>query len=686
MFCILRICICARQPWVSASYQTLHYRTAFTTHCPDFVARTEQREADHRRDSAEQLNRARQRAADTFRTKWESRRNPGRSSPNDGASCCGTDRQQHNTENLHLAKGTNTGVTRRPKPHRPFLRPRWLQFLRQSAANAAAASTATGHVTSSPGAPSVSTETPAAGPRAVKKSTASTQVRKDHVRSVIHLALSEARINAFVVISCLEGLLSVATDGMRPALKQLSRNAVDTHANDDYSTGAGCKDETCTNTSTHRITGSCRADRSPRHASSGCSDSAPGVAHAETNEAFQSEGGSDAATAVAIDSAAGASRGESGAALCVRLGALPAVLGCLNEHVGHKQIEPLAVRLLSVFASDRATSSAIRGNAAVVAACTSRMFPAAAVPAAGEDPSGAGLGDDASGPSSSSSKNTRGADEIQAGGGSRKRGGRAAGDGQSLERPPIPTQDLYRKHLGDHDGMVETSAGEGLAAAAATNDGTSASFAASSVSIPGSFSVSRGGASKRNASTSATTPASKQNKTATDRPSSRTAAPSSPASADRPAAASSSAEELSRNPRGRIPSSESSTPAATANGWCHIRLPPTDLIFVLSEAVRDSPVCQRLVVENGGIIAMLAILRGQTSGGAECGGSSGCGGTASANYGGDGGGARLAEVCLRVMGCLGQPERGRRRLVREGAVETAFAIIGRFRCAPPKNN
>eukprot|EP00903_Cladosiphon_okamuranus_P016391 g15116.t1 len=71
---------------------------------------------------------------------------------------------------------------------------------------------------------------------------------------------------------------------------------------------------------------------------------------------------------------------------------------------------------------------------------------------------------------------------------------------------------------------------------------------------------------------------------------------------------------------------------------------------------------------------MLATLRQQTSGWE----SSISGGSASLHHEGNGG-ERLAEMCLRVMEGLGQPKRGRRRLVVEGSVETALAIIGRFR-------
>eukprot|EP00752_Nemacystus_decipiens_P002669 g2497.t1 len=107
------------------------------------------------------------------------------------------------------------------------------------------------------------------------------------------------------------------------------------------------------------------------------------------------------------------------------------------------------------------------------------------------------------------------------------------------------------------------------------------------------------------------------------------------------------------------------------------QLPATTLVFVLSVVVQNSPECQQLVIQGGGIAAMLATLRRQTSETnddvrttvARC---------ESVCDEGSGGG-RLAEMCLRVLEGLGLQKRGRRRLVRQGSLETAIATIGRFR-------
>ena len=524
--------------------------------------------------------------------------------PDDGASCRAE--QRIGAENDPPSKETNVGINHQSPRQRPFLRPRWLEFLRQSAASASTSS-AQGHPARSSGTTPTPTEASAAGGSGIPKKSASTRVRKDHVRSVIHLASSESRINAFVVISCLEGLLSVASEGVRPAHKGVSSNSLDAPADNDGSKGSGCKRSSRSSTSMY-------------------------------------------------DSGA-TSLEESGAALCVRLGALPAVLDCLNEHAGHKHIEPLAVQLLSIFASDRATADAIRGNTAVAEACASRMFPVAAIPVTG-DASGIGLGIEGSRPSTLCSKNTDGGGKGRASAGPDRSQGHSDDD-QSIERF-VPSDEASRKHGGQHGGMIETT-GEGDKAPA-EDIRTPDAFVSSSASISGSCLASPG-ASKQRPSTSTTTPTE-----ATTAQPFRTPLSMSTTS-DRPSAP---AGGISHIPRGQMPRSGP------------VRLPEMDLVFVLSVAVQNSPECQRLVIKRGGITAMLATLRRQISGldreAGTCSSSSSSSSSKSACNEGDGD-ARLAEMCLRVMEGLGQPERGRRRLVREGCLETAIAIIARFRWA-----
>lgn len=512
----------------------------------------------------------------------------------------------------------NISASHQSKRHRPFLRQRWLQFLRQSAADTKASTAAGEHVFSA-STPSVSTQKSVAGSNVSKISAASFRVQKDHVKSAIHLASSEARINAFVVVSCLEGLLSVAMEGNTPAHKGISSNVLGAPANETINNRNGCSNTSCKTTSKHDLGEAYGAKRGGRR------DTKPLVPRADcakANKAFQCENVSDTAGTIAaarINSSNG--REESGAALCVRLGALPAVLGCLNEHSGHKQIESLAIRLLSILASARATSGgAVRGNTAVAAACTSRMFPVAVVPDAGDE-SGFRFGSDASEPSSIALKNASGEDERQTSAGSGRRTGHA-NDDQSFERF-VPSGEASRKHP---------------------------------------------------ASTLTATTTSKPTTTTTKTQPFRTAL-SSPFFSERPAA---SAQGISQFSLQSIRSNEASTPATFSTKKRQFQLPATGLVFVLSVAVQGSLECQRLVTQSGGIAAMLATLRQQTLG-VDCEANI-CSGSARVYNEGDGG-ARLAEMCLRVMEGLGQPERGRRRLVREGSVEAALAIIGRFRWA-----
>lgn len=506
---------------------------------------------------------------------------------------------------------------------------------------------------------------------------ASTRVRKDHVRSVIHLALSEARINAFVVISCLEGLLAVASEGMGPASKEDSSDATDSGANSIDSKGSESEE---TNGAT---AGECQGERGVRqHASSSCSDSVLGPDCTTTNDESQSRNVFNSAT-VAVGSSVNSSnrvnrRGESGAALCVRLGALPAVLGCLNEHAGHKQIEPLAVRLLSVFAGDRDTSSAVRGNADVAGACTARMFPVDVV-SVGGGPSSVVLGGGASDVRTLLLKDTSGGNKGRAGAGPGECGGRAD-DGQGLEYSSLTEEVCGKNALGrDHGRLIETT-GDANSTATARVDRTSAISLAPSASAPGSCSAS---------DTTPETYLSVRGANRTSKPitssSSSAAAATQPISSILGSRSSSdttvadSAEGGSHTPR-RAPKSrsESSTPATTTAGRA-IQLPATDLVFLLSVAVQGSPECQRLIIRSGGITAMSATLRQQASGAVEREASACRGGVGARKESGCG--ARLAALCLRVMEGLGQSERGRRRLLREGSVEAAIAIIGRFRWA-----
>ncbi|CAM9247092.1 unnamed protein product [Scytosiphon promiscuus] len=325
-------------------------------------------------------------------------------------------------------------------------------------------------------------------------------------------------------------------------------------------------------------------------------------------------------------------RDEGGAALCIRLGALSAVLSCLKEHASHKQIEPLAVKLLWVFASDGATSSSIRGNIAVTAACAARMAPSA---------------------SFSASRDADCAEEGQASTTTHAPSSRDFGGKQRSDHPERGQSEESdnKAQTGEHAtsglGMLETNAGNGVVAEVESAEGGGcsagvmtgngrklAAISGSSASLLVSLTMCE---STSIEAPSATMPAG-------------TSAVPSRTSVDQPLL---SSDETGQSPR---------TP-----------LPAADLIFVLSVALRDSLECQRLVLNKGGIVAMSTALEhlvARTAGAASAVDGAGD------KHGED---AQLARACVTVMEHLGQQRRGRVRLVRGGAVEIAIASIGRFR-------
>ena len=575
----------ASQQLLFVNLPTQTRRAAFTTHCPGFDARMQQRQAEHERDSAEKLNRARQAAADRFRSDWESARESSQSYSSDPASNCGN---QPQGKEKHRANSDALGLGHQLKRQRPFLRQQWLHRLQQQRRASGEASACTG-AASAVAADLKSLQS------SLKNSQPSSRVRKDHVKSVVHLVSSEARANAFVVISSLEGLLSVATErGTGP--KSLGKT------------------------------------------SSLGDDARLNVAHA-----------------------GGSSRGETGAALCVRLGALPAVLGCLDEHAGHRHIEPLAARLLRVFASDRATEGAIKGNARVAAACASRMFPTAEPPAA-RGVCDSSVGGTVSGASRSPSDGTRARDKAPGGAGSGGCGEHAE-DGRSSEALSR-TEKAAAKSLRLDGPLVETACGCGSAASTEVVGGRTSD---SLLSEPAPLAVSTASLEHAPTATSASatsTPALSSMSGPTTTPFNKASTP---------------AEEATAIP-GPEESREESSSAVTGQGhparlhW----LPATDLVLVLAVAVRDSPECQRLVTRSGGIAAMLAAIRRRISTPTKM-----CGACASEQSAGAdetiGDGARLVEACLTVTERLGRPGHARRRLVKEGSVETAISTIEKFR-------
>ncbi|CAM9150208.1 unnamed protein product [Ectocarpus sp. 8 AP-2014] len=513
---------------------------------------------------------------------------------------------------------------------RPFVRRKWLTRLRHQTA----ISIESDHRDASSAAlsPSNTISTPASARAPAFSSgqedahappSASTRVGREHVRSVVQLALSEARVNAFVVISSLEGLLSVATERIGREGSVGTPGLRDTSQADGRSEGGDKTNRTgeSSQTSAGKLGG--RATKrypGPGRNDSGREDDYFRRAHRGHPTTPSSTNGSSAG------------RGESGAALCVRLEAVPAVLGCLEEHAGHEKIEPLAVRLLWVFASEVTAAAAIRGNPAVAAACAARMTPSAALPTAcavidttadtstasflstGQASDGGGVGDD---PGYDGRKGS-------------------AGSGKTLGNATSTTEACAEKVDSNGTSAVKPLDLGGPETGSTTGDGHGSSLA---VPAPSSM-------AKLPPCLSSSTRLEEQEEDASPERQSRDRAMSSAASAR-------------KSPPGP-----------------QMKVPTTDLVFVLSVAVQDSPECQRLVLKAGGVAAMCTTLQHLVSRVKQEAGSrwDGSAEDCSDRY------ARLAETCLRVMEYLGRVERGRRRLQRGGSVEIAISTIRCFRC------
>ena len=360
----------------------------------------QQREADHQRNLSEYATRARQAVAEKTRARWESH-----------------EQQLANTDYTHAMNGGGSTANRvalgdhpnRREGHeaRPFLRKKRLD--RFGAPNGAPSGGAAvsepkigsgGSISSNIGGGGNGGGGGGGGGGELDVGRRNQQaVQRDHVRSVVQLALSGSRVNAFVAISSLKGLLAVATEGLgggsgreeerggrgrpggettdgmvgdqnltRPPSISSSLARGPEKSDPPEASDSTKKSKTRDEKRSHRRSrADRRKERPPNKNRMGShSSDLKGEAIARSESAAGKNAGSTDRARV------------GGAALCVKLGALPAVLGCLEEHRGHKVVEPLCVRLLHVFASDGATRGSIEGDAAVATACAARMFPTAA--------------------------------------------------------------------------------------------------------------------------------------------------------------------------------------------------------------------------------------------------------------------------------------------------------------------
>ncbi|CAN0113538.1 unnamed protein product [Ectocarpus sp. 4 AP-2014] len=516
---------------------------------------------------------------------------------------------------------------------RPFVRQKWLkQLRRQTAINiesdhrgTSSAALSRSNTTSTP----ASARAPAFSPGQEDvhaPPSALTRVGREHVRSVVELALSEARVNAFVVISSLEGLLSVATErlgregsvGTPNSLRDVSQAGGRSEGGDETNrTGKSSQD------SAAKLGGR----PTKLYPGPGRNDSG-----SEDGSLRRAQRGHPTTPSSTKGSSPG--RGESGAALCVRLGAVPAVLGCLEEHAGHKKIEPLAVRLLWVFASEVAAAAAIRGNPAVAAACAARMTPSAALPAACAVDDNGGTANTSTASLLSTGQASHGGEVGDDPGYDRRKGiaGRRKSQGNATS-----TMEAYAEKF-DSNG---TSAVKPPDLGGPETGSTAGGGHGSSLAVPAPSTMAK-------------------------------LLPCLPSNTRVDAKGE---EDTSPERQSRDPVMSSAAPTRQSPPGPKMKVPTMDLVFVLSVAVQDAPECQRLVLKAGGVAAMSTTLQHLVSRVKQEAGfrwdrsEEDC----SDRH------ARLAETCLRVMEYLGRVERGRRRLERGGSVEIAISTIRCFR-------
>lgn len=506
-----------------------------------------QREETYQRDLANHLARARRLISAKFRSQWDSKE-PAVTSSDD-------------TDNPTMKRvSVEDPLCPTDCPPRPFLRQKWLE--RQATAGGAFPSSAFAHARASSNV--VGGSVGSQGKQSV--------VQREHVRSVVRLALSEARVNAFVVVSSLEGLLAVATAGVE----------------DDLSAAASLSEDSL-------------------------------LGHHSLID----------------DSVCG-----DGAALCVKLGALPAVLGCLNEHAGDNRIEPLGIGLLYIFAAEEATREAIRGNTDVAAVCAARMFPLPAkdkacggstsdsvlhtnAPQSGFDQEHAYNQGDVNGQHLLIEHNGS-ADDTSVGAKATRLDTKDpdlnVGTMTNCRGPTLPPSSSFTKPLSAVSAMwTEQSSATGVLNKYGSSDG---------LSTGGNRAMKK---STRTYDDALRTAGSKTEYVAATKP------------LDKMSAA--------------VSNGGVATPPM--EGQDGMTLPAADLVFVMSIALQDSPDCQRFVLQKGAVTAMLATVQHAD--------------TAAASN------TRLTGTCLRVLEHLGRLEQGRRRLVKEQAVETAISTVERFR-------
>lgn len=436
-------------------------------------------------------------------------------------------------------------------------------------------------------------------------------VRRDHVRSVVNLAMSEARVNAFVVISALEGLVSVATGRMGERAPTARAAGMSSNTGDSVREDSVSLERT-----------------SIKRSSVGASSQEKAI------DPYSSVQGSELAS---FESILNCSKDDcSGAALCVDLGALPAVIGCLNEHAGHLEIETLGLRLLRIFATDSATRKVISGNGDVTAVCVERMAPSYL---SGGDVSLADSGQRCCG-----SYTEKPRQECA-------KSGRPTHTISVCNASPLGTGFDCKIDAGDPCTDI-VSADQTRGAVAAPPCPSAASFPAQLPTSTLTQSPSARGV-----------PEEQRGCTNTDDDRTIRLAVDLKIGGDDAVPRSTSTRDTGY--KRRIGSDGTSVGAATSGGEGVLAKttpifvpPPVDVIAVLSAALEGSPDCQNVVLKQGGIEAMLTTVHQARTDAIDD--------------------VLRTETCIRILELLGTRKQGRQRLVEEGCVNKAFSAIKRF--------
>ena len=318
----------------------------------------DQREADYLQGLANHMARIRHQASKKIRMRWENRVHKISSMPKPAI------------EKVAVPESRRPGTCAR----RPFLRQKWLDRLNK------VGKASSGLVVEAERAKDAFLDSSSTSSSGVKRRI----VERHHIRSVVQLARSEARVNAFVVISIFEGLHDVAaveTGKEAPTPGDADKPSGPKVTGDIPHWGSSIF-----HPSQRGYIGIARTFPT-EFAQNNEDPNAILMPESKSAERTQRSVTTVASTTACASGSTNGDRSGSGAELCVKLGAIPVVLECMDEHADDIRIEHLGIKLLCIFAADASTRKFIAGNTNVVKICVSRItnFPIAGVTARDED-------------------------------------------------------------------------------------------------------------------------------------------------------------------------------------------------------------------------------------------------------------------------------------------------------------